>query len=99
MDSLPVGDAPPPFVSKDHFNSMIFLSRLLKTNDELTPLDILLMQHLDPHFRLIMDNVEKHKDYSVDRSGILFKHITSLKGPSFYVLCLPRQFAISILQQ
>ena len=26
MDPLPVGEAPPPFVSKDHFNSMIFLS-------------------------------------------------------------------------
>jgi hypothetical protein len=31
--------------------------------------------------------------------GNRVKHITSPKGPSFYVLCLPRQFAISILQQ
>ena len=98
LDPLPVGE-PPPFMSKDHFNSMLFLSRLLKTNDKLTPLDLQMMQNLDPHFKLIMTNVAKPKDYSIDRNGILFKHITSPKGASFYVLCLPRQFAISILQQ
>ena len=98
MNPLPPGDKPPPFVSKDHFNSLVFLSRLLKTNDKLTPVDISLMQKLDPHFRQIMQNVDKHKDYSIDRSVILFKQIVSKTGPSFYVLCLPRQFAVSIIQ-
>ena len=45
-----------------------------------------------------MSNAPKHKDYVVDKDGILYKHITPVRGPSFYVLCLPRQFAVSIIQ-
>ena len=81
-------------MSNDHFNSMLFLSRLLKTNDKLTALDLQMMQEVDPHFKLIMSNVSKHKDYSFDKNGILFKHLTPPKGPAFYVLCLPRQFSL-----
>ena len=84
----------PPFVTTDLFNSLIFLSRLLKTHDKLNALDIRIVQNLDPHFRNIMTNALKHKDFVVDKDRILFKHINH----SFFVLRLPRQFAVSIIQ-
>ena len=71
---VPVGQ-PPPFVTADHFNSFIFLSRLLKTHDKLNALDIRMMQNLDPHFRLIMSNAPKHKEYVVDKDGIFYKQL------------------------
>ena len=82
LDPLPIGQ-PPDFITTDHFNSLLFLSFLLKTNDNLSAMDLQMMQQLDPHFRLIMSNAAKHKDYSVDKDGILFKHLTPAKGPSF----------------
>ena len=87
-----------PFVSKDHFNSLLFLSRLLKTNDRLTPKDISSLQQVEPYFREIMSTIKKEKNFELDKNGILFKKITKPTGPTFYVLCLPSQFAISILQ-
>ena len=57
------------------------------------------MQKAEPLFTQIFDNVERYNEYKLDRNGILFKLITPVKGPKYFVLSLPPQFAISILQQ
>ena len=81
MDPLSTGSTPPPFITKDHFNSRLLLSRLLKTHDKLTSLDIKMMQESDPHFREVIKNINHHKDFSHDPDGILFKHVVSRAGP------------------
>ena len=60
LDPLSPGSTPPPFVTKDHFNSLLLLSRLLKTHDKLTSVDIKMMQELDQHFRDVIKNINKH---------------------------------------
>ena len=58
MEPLPRNkNNPIPFVDKNKFNSLLFLARLLKTNDNLTPKDICLLQQVEPHFREIMQNI------------------------------------------
>jgi hypothetical protein len=96
---LPEINEPPPSVSKDHYNSLLFLSRLLRTKDNLSAEDIKSMQKAEPLFSQVFDNVEKYNEFKLDKNGILFKLITPARGPKYFVLCLPQQFAISILQQ
>ena len=96
---LPRNQDLPPNVSKRHYNSLLFLARLLKTQDNLTSRDIIGMQKSEPLFSRMFDELGRHDDFSVDSNGILFKLIVPARGPKYHVLCLPSQFAESILLQ
>ena len=96
---LPRNQDLPPNVSKRHYNSLLFLARLLKTQDNLSSKDIIGMQKSEPLFSRMFDELGQHDDYSVDSNGILFKLIVPSRGPRYHVLCLPSQFAESILLQ
>jgi hypothetical protein len=67
---LPERKQHPPFVSNDHFNSLLFLSRLLRTQDNLSSKDIIAMQRSEPIFNQIFDNIQKHGEYKLDKNGI-----------------------------
>ena len=86
---LPASKQHPPFVTKDHYNSLLFLSRLLRTQDNLSSRDIIAMQKSEPLFSQIFNNIEKHSDYKLDKNGILFILITPTRGPKYLVLFLP----------
>ena len=98
MEPLPRNkNNPIPFVDKNKFNSLLFLARLLKTNDHLSPKDICSLQQVEPHFRLIMQNINRNQNFVMDKNNILFKKIKKQNFPEFFVLCLPAQFAISVI--
>ena len=62
---LPEIKQPPPSVSKEHYNSLLFLSRLLRTQDNLSAKDIISMQKAKPLFSQIFDDVERYKEYKL----------------------------------
>ena len=92
---IPKSNDLPPSMSKHHYNSLLFLSRLLQSKDNLSSKDITAMQKSEPMFCQIFKEIERYDDFKIDKNGILFKLINPPRGPKFYVLCLPPQFAKS----
>ena len=87
----------PHDLSAAGWNSLLFLSRLIKSNDHLHPSQIHAMQKADPYFKDIILNIGKHKDVKLSADNILFKTITKKQLQPYDVLCLPTCFAHSIL--
>ena len=90
---------PIPFVDKNEFNSLLFLARLLRTNDHLTPKDICSLQQVEPHFKQIMQNINKNESFIMDKNGILFKKIKKRININIYIImssepvcCLDHKF-------
>ena len=68
---LPEIKEPPPNISKEHYNSLLFLSRLLRTQDNLRSYDIISMQKSEPLFNQL---IEKYNEYKLGRNFIPNNH-------------------------